>query len=269
MAALDRTLHRPGASIRYSDGEGDGQSVVFLHGAGMDHTMFLAQAGAVQAGGYRAVLLDLRGHGESELATGMRFTAEDALADLAGLLDALELDRPVLVGHSLGGNLAQAFTREHPERVAGLIVVDSTWNTGPLSALAQFALQLAAPLLALIPASRLPRLMAKASATTASAIDATTQVFERMPKKAFLDVWRATASLVVPDAEYRTPVPLGLIRGADDRTGNIATAMPAWAKAEGVDEHIIPGAGHVVTWDARDAVNRALLEILAGFARPA
>lgn len=268
MVTLDRTLHRPGASIRYHDGGGTGRPVVFLHGAGMDHTMFLAQAEAVQAAGFRVVLCDLRGHGRSEMNTGIRFTADDALADLGALLDALELDRPVLVGHSLGGNLAQAFVREHPKRTGGLIVIDSTWNAGPLNALEGFWLRLAAPMLALIPASTLPQLMAKASAVEPGAIAATAEVFARMPKKVFLDVWRATASLVDPDPGYRSPVPLGLIRGAADRTGNIASAMPAWADAEGVAERVIEGAGHVATLDAPEATTRAVMDLLNGFDAP-
>ncbi|UNK69925.1 alpha/beta hydrolase [Microbacterium sp. H1-D42] len=261
---LDRTLQRPGAGIRYRD-SGDGRAVVFLHGAGMDHTMFAAQAAAVQSAGRRVVLWDLRGHGESELGAGIRFTASDALDDLGALLDTLELADPVLVGHSLGGNLAQAFVREHPERAGGLIVVDSTWNAGPLTWLERFALGLAAPLLALIPARSLPRLMAGASAVDPRVIDEIAGVFERMPKKAFLDVWRATASLVDPDPLYRTPVPLGLIRGAQDRTGNIAKAMPVWAATEGVTERVVPDAGHVVTLDAPETSTRAILEVLGGF----
>ena len=66
--------------------------------------------------------------------------------------------------------------------------------------------------------------------------EAATMCHRILPKRTFLDVWRATVSLVDPDPAYRTPVPLGLIRGADDRTGNIATAMPRWAAAEGVTE---------------------------------
>ncbi len=266
MATPDRTLHRPGASIRFHDGGGTGRPVVFLHGAGMDHTMFLAQAEAVQAAGFRPVLCDLRGHGRSEMNTGIRFTADDALADVTALLDALELHRPVVIGHSLGGNLAQACVRRHPQRTGGLVVIDSTWNAGPLNALERFALRLAAPTLALIPASRLPMLMARASAVDPDAIAATADVFARMPKKVFMDVWRATASLVDPEPEYRTPVPLGLIRGAEDRTGNIASAMPAWADAEGVVERIIEGAGHVVTLDAPEKATLAILELLEGFA---
>ncbi|MBN7793182.1 alpha/beta fold hydrolase [Microbacterium esteraromaticum] len=263
MIAVDRTLHRPGAEVRFHDSGGRGRAVVLLHGAGMDHTIFHAQAHAAIAMGHRVVLCDLRGHGDSELGTGVRFTAADALADLMALLETLELDRPVLVGHSLGGNLAQAFVREHPQRAGGLIVVDATWNAGPLTGRERFALALAAPMLALIPASRLPRVMARASAVEPGAVEEIERIFHRMPKKRFMDVWRATASFADPDPQYRTPVPLALIRGARDSTGNIATAMPAWAAFEGVAERIVPGAGHVVTWDAPEGSTRALLSALA------
>ncbi len=262
MAHLSDALHRPGALIRYSDSGGDGPAVVFTHGAGMDHTVFAPQFEAVRATGRRVIAHDLRGHGASALDDGIRFTAVDALEDLAALLDALDLRHPVLVGHSLGGNLSQALVRRHPDRAGGLVVIGATWNAGPLTAGERLALRIAAPMLGLIPAGRLPGLMAKASAATPAAVVATEAMFRRMPRRTFLDVWRATVSLVDPDPAYRTPVPLGLIRGADDRTGNISTAMPRWAAAEGVTEHVIPHAGHVATLDAPEATTAALLTLV-------
>lgn len=266
MAPLPRTLQRPDAALRYADSGGDGPPVVLTHGAGMDHHAFDPQVPPLIRAGYRVITWDLRGHGDSLLARPVRFTAADALADLEALREELHLDSPVLVGHSLGGGLSQAFVRAYPARAAGLVVLDATWNAGPLTRFESAVLPLAAPLLALIPAFRMPRLMAKASAVTPAAIDATEAVFAAMPKQRFLDVWRATVSLVDPDPGYRTPVPLGLIRGERDATGNIATAMPRWARAEGVEEHVIAGAGHVVTLDAPEVTSAALLEVLAAIA---
>ncbi|MBX9243312.1 alpha/beta hydrolase [Actinotalea ferrariae] len=262
MVHLDRRLARPTAEIAYADTAVDGPAVVLTHGAGMDHTMFDAQVDALAGRGYRVVTWDLRGHGGSALAPGTRFSATDALDDLAALLSECRIDRAALVGHSLGGNLGQAFVRAHPDRVTGLVVMDATWNAGPLSGLERFALRLAAPALALIPAGTLPGLMARASAVSPSAIARTEAVFTRMPKRAFLDVWRATVSFVDPDPSYRSPVPLALVRGAQDRTGNIRVAMPRWAQAEDVRERVVPDAGHVVTWDAPDAASRVLLDVL-------
>jgi len=260
---LDRVLRRPGARVVFADAGGAGRPVVFTHGAGMDHTSFAAQASEVAAAGGRPILWDLRGHGRSTLATGTRFTAAAALADLVALLDAAQVDRAVLVGHSLGGNLSQEFVRRYPDRARGLIVIDATWNTGPLTAAERMALRMAGPALALVPSRRLPRLMASASAVRAEAVEEIARVFARMPAPLFRDVWRATASLVAPDPRYRTPVPLGLIRGAEDRTGNIRSAMPAWARFEGVSEHVVAGAGHVVMLDAPQHSSAALREILA------
>lgn len=102
-------------------------------------------------------------------------------------------------------------------------------------------------------------MLATASATTDEAVERIRAVFEAMPKRTFLDVWGATSSLVNPDPAYRTPVPLALIRGADDRTGNIATAMDAWARRENAPAWVIPDAGHVVMWDAPGRTTAAVL----------
>lgn len=256
------TLYRPGARIEYTDSGGDGPAIVLTHGAGMDHSAFSEQADALRGAGFRAVLWDLRGHGGSALDQGARFTASDALGDLDALIDACGLEQPILIGHSLGGNLSQAFVRRHPGRTGGLIAVGTTWNTGPLTRGERIGLRVAAPMLRLIPASKLPGLMADASAVTPGAVEAIRTTFARMPKAVFLDVWRATASIVGSDPEYHSPVPLGLIVGAEDRTGNIRTAMQAWADAERVRLHAIPGAGHVVMSDAPEAVSAAIVGIL-------
>lgn len=262
MAKPVESLDRGDAILRYRDGGGPGRPVVFLHGAGMDHTSFVEQAKAVQDAGYRTVLVDQRGHGESALAEGVRFTAADALADLAALIEGLGLEHPILVGHSMGGNVSQAFVRAHPARAGGLIVVGATWNAGPLTRAERLQLRIAIPALRLIPASRLPALTAGVSATTPAAVEEIRLTFARMPKPVFVDVMRATASFVAPEPSYRTPVPLGLVVGAEDRTGNIVAAMRVWAEAEGVRLREIPGAGHVVMADAPDAASEAILGIL-------
>jgi pimeloyl-ACP methyl ester carboxylesterase len=150
----------------------------------------------------------------------------------------------------------------------GLVVLDATWNTGSLTAVERFLLGLAAPSLALVPASRLPAPPARASAVTREGVAESEATFARIPKRTFLDVWRATASFVDPDPGYRTPVPLGLVRGERDRTGDIATATPRWAAAEGVAEHVVPVAGHNVTLDAGGATAAVVRALVAGWETP-
>lgn len=254
---LASVLPLPGCDIRYGDSGGDGLPVVLSHGAGADHAMFEEQADHLRALGYRVILWDLRGHGASRPAAAP-FGAERALADLAALVDHLGLDRPVLVGQSLGGLLSQAFIRRHPDRCRALIVIGSSWTTEPLSATERLLLRLSTALLAAIPAKRLLNVMADAAAMTPAARADAHRAFSQIPKQEFLGIWRAIPTLLDPDPGYRTPVPLCLIRGGSDRTGNISATMPRWARAEGVTEIVIPGAGHIANQDAPDEVNAAI-----------
>ena len=152
--------------------------------------------------------------------------------------------------------------RQAPNGYRALGVLDSTWNTGPLSWIERSSLRLAAPLLRLIPARSLPGVMADASAVTEPARAYLRRAFAAISKAEFLKIWRVTTEFVEPDSDYRTQLPLLLMRGAKDRTGNIATSMPQWAIADGVAEVVIPDAGHVVTLDAPEPVNFALLAFL-------
>ena len=224
--------------------------------------MFDSQAEALAGQGHRIILWDMRAHGLSR-PNGTPITAEVLIDDAEALIDEFTpAEPPVLIGHSLGGNIAQELVRRDPHRYAGLAVLDSTWNTGPLTWLERRLLRLAASGLALIPSASLPRMMAAASAESEEARQDLRRAFSQVPKREFLDIWKATTAFVHPDANYHTPVPLCLIRGAADRTGNISKAMPAWAGFEGVEEHVVPDGGHVVTQDAPQAVSELLIRFL-------
>ncbi|MEU6798842.1 alpha/beta hydrolase [Nonomuraea wenchangensis] len=262
MLNLPSVFPFQGCGLRYDDSGGDGVPLLFTHGAGADHAMFHAQRDHLRERGYRVVLWDLRGHGLSR-PPGVPFTAGQAVADLLALVEHLALDRPVLVGQSLGGNLGQAVVRRHPGLARALVVIGSAPNTAPLSAWDRLLLRAAAPTLAAIPARALPPLMAAASAVTPQARADARRAFAALPKKDFLQAWRATVALLDPDPGYRTPVPLCLIRGERDRTGDIASAMPRWAAAEGVEEVVVPDAGHIANQDNPSAVNAAIETFLA------
>jgi pimeloyl-ACP methyl ester carboxylesterase len=73
---------------------------------------------------YRVLALDQRGHGDSDWDPEARYDAESMTDDLEALLDALEIDRFVLVGFSMGGRVAMTFAGRHPERLAGLVIAD-------------------------------------------------------------------------------------------------------------------------------------------------
>jgi pimeloyl-ACP methyl ester carboxylesterase len=106
-------------------GAGD-RTVVFFHGLVMDNlsSWYFTVANRM-ARRCEVLLYDLRGHGRSERpATG--YTVRDLTADLAALLDAVDIRRPVgLVGNSFGGLLAVAFAATYPHRVDRMALVDA------------------------------------------------------------------------------------------------------------------------------------------------
>ena len=100
-------------------------TVVFVHGIVMDNLSSWYFTVATHVSPLANVLLyDLRGHGLSERPpTG--YSLDDMVLDLVGLLDSLQLGGPVyIVGNSFGGLLALAFAAAHPQRCAGLVLVD-------------------------------------------------------------------------------------------------------------------------------------------------
>jgi pimeloyl-ACP methyl ester carboxylesterase len=74
---------------------------------------------------YRVLALDLRGHGDSDWHPKGAYDYDDHVADLEHVLAHLGIERVVLVAHSLGGRIAMLFAGRHPDRVAGLVIVDS------------------------------------------------------------------------------------------------------------------------------------------------
>ncbi|CUU58233.1 Pimeloyl-ACP methyl ester carboxylesterase [Parafrankia irregularis] len=74
----------------------------------------------------RVIAVDLRGHGRSS-APPDGYTTTQFAADLAGLLDQLEVERVVAVGHSMGGSVAGSLAVEHPDRVAAMVGVDPAY----------------------------------------------------------------------------------------------------------------------------------------------
>ncbi|MGX6606232.1 alpha/beta fold hydrolase [Micromonosporaceae bacterium Da 78-11] len=99
--------------------------VLLIHGHPFDHTMWDPQATALRAAGHRVIAPDLRGYGAAEVVPGI--TLFDGFArDLAGLLDRLDVPRAVVGGVSMGGQIAMEFHRLFPERVAALILADTS-----------------------------------------------------------------------------------------------------------------------------------------------
>lgn len=112
-----------GQRVRYEDTGGDGLPVVLSHGFLMDREMFAPQAAAL-GDRYRVITWDQRGHGETRF-DGEPFDYWDLADDLAALLDQLDVERAVVGGMSAGGFISLRFALRHPERVLGLVLIDT------------------------------------------------------------------------------------------------------------------------------------------------
>ncbi|MEO8009416.1 MAG: alpha/beta hydrolase [Betaproteobacteria bacterium] len=98
-------------------------TLLLLHGLASNHTRWTGFVRDTALRGDRALLRpDLRGQGAS-IFRG-RIDIDDWCSDLAALLDTASFPKVVLVGHCLGANLALAFAARHPERTAGLVLIE-------------------------------------------------------------------------------------------------------------------------------------------------
>ena len=99
-------------------------SIVFVHGAGMDHTVWTPFARHFARHGRNVVAVDLPGHGRS---AGAPLESIEEISDwLILLLDALAITRAAIVGHSLGSIVALDAAARHPERVRAIALVGTT-----------------------------------------------------------------------------------------------------------------------------------------------
>ncbi|NTX14616.1 alpha/beta fold hydrolase [Myxococcus sp. CA056] len=113
----------PAGTLYVDDGGVGGLPVVFVHSSAGSTKHWAAQLSHLRET-RRALALDLRGHGQSEVPTEGAISVENFAADVAAVVDGLKLERFVLVGHSLGGAVCTAYAAAHPSRVAGLLLLD-------------------------------------------------------------------------------------------------------------------------------------------------
>jgi N-formylmaleamate deformylase len=112
-------------------GLGDKTPIVFSHG-GSDNGLCWTRAARALEGDYDVIMVDARGHGLSD-KTGSDYGPLQSAADLAGLITELRLDRPHLVGHSMGGEISANCAANYPDLPRSLVILDSAFvgNSGP------------------------------------------------------------------------------------------------------------------------------------------
>ena len=114
----------------YYERAGDGPPMVLAHGAGFDHRWWEPQVEALRED-YELIRYDLRGHGRTR-SSGDWHQYEMGLyaLDLHRLVGRLGLDRPIVVGHSLGGMFLPTFAARYPESLRGMVLADAQVTPG-------------------------------------------------------------------------------------------------------------------------------------------
>lgn len=112
-----------GQRLHYEDTGGQGLPLVLSHGFLQDSEMFDGQVRDL-ARHHRLITWDQRGHGRT-VSIDEPFTYWDSADDLAALLDHLGVERAVIGGMSQGGFISLRFALRHPQRTAGLVLIDS------------------------------------------------------------------------------------------------------------------------------------------------
>jgi pimeloyl-ACP methyl ester carboxylesterase len=103
---------------------GEGPDLVMVHGITGNLAVWHLRIVPALSDSFRTLTYDLRGHGYSGTpATG--YSPDDMATDLLELLDALEIERPVVIGHSYGADIALYFAARHPERVREVIAIEA------------------------------------------------------------------------------------------------------------------------------------------------
>ena len=133
MAAwITADLSLQGVRLHYYRTGGDKPAVVLAHGFSDNGLCWTPVAQALEAQ-YDVVMYDARGHGLSELPEAGA-DRDAASADLAGLVQSLGLDKPVLMGHSMGAGTVAGAAARYPDLARGVVIEDPGWRTeGPPS----------------------------------------------------------------------------------------------------------------------------------------
>ncbi|HYY90303.1 MAG TPA: alpha/beta hydrolase [Chloroflexota bacterium] len=116
-------LQRDGVALAYEDaGQGE-PPIVLVHGWTCDHTYFAPQAERYSRN-HRVISVDLRGHGESDKPQ-QDYTMAQFADDLAWLCEQLRVQKPVVIGHSMGGVIAFELAARHPDLPAAVVADDA------------------------------------------------------------------------------------------------------------------------------------------------
>lgn len=267
------------------DVSGSGPPVLFVHGIGYTRSKWDPQIDAVVRAGFQAFRYDLRGFGDStssaeteEVCASAARTCEvraggvqpavmdHFLADMIAVVDHVGLERFHLVGHSLGGMIAQRYVTAHPTRVHSLTLVSTTSHNGRRgSAFARLMVELAEHGFDAVMSD--PELRERADAILAEAFPAGVALsmlrpgMER-PNAARANAWRACIGFSAKDDIARLTCPVLVAHGTADRLIPFRAGELVHLGIPSSKWLVEEGAGHSLPSQRAESFNRALVDFL-------
>ena len=258
-------------------GEG-GRRLLLVHGFTADRGEVAGVMPALAERGWHAVAPDLRGHGGSDHPTDAEaYSFEILAADVVALADSLGWDRFTLVGHSMGGAVAQLIALDRPERLTGLVLA-STFH-GPVPGITMELVELGRWVVRESGMAGLAQALAARRADNPASIAAFERLQEARPgyaeesrirlESTSPDMWMALAPRFVDQTDRlgqlaELNVPTAVVVGELDSTMfddcvRLSEAIP------GADLTVIPDAGHVPQLENPAAWEAALVRLLERF----
>jgi pimeloyl-ACP methyl ester carboxylesterase len=122
-----QTILRDGVALAYAEAGQGSPPLVFVHGWSCDHRYFAPQIEQFSRQ-YRTVAVDLRGHGLSD-APHQEYTMAGFADDVAWLCGQLNVEKPVIIGHSMGAVVALELAARYPDLPAAIVMIDGGTRT--------------------------------------------------------------------------------------------------------------------------------------------
>ena len=240
-------------------------TLVFLPGLTADHRLFDRQT-AYFAAGNNVLAWDAPGHGLSRPFDLQHSLAEQA-AWLHGILAQAGIDRPVLVGQSMGGYVSQCYMDEYPGSAAGFVSIDSApLKRSYLTVAELWLMDHVGPVYRAYPWRKLKRDGARGCAESEYGRALMYSFMDGYSKKEYCELAAAGYAMLAAayraDRLYRIDCPALLLCGEKDRAGSTRRYNRRWAQREGLELVWISDAGHNANTDRPELVNQLIEDFL-------
>jgi pimeloyl-ACP methyl ester carboxylesterase len=250
--------------------QGEGPTaVVLLHGVGGGQSIWSDDASgtarAISLAGFTAVALDFPGYGASQ--TAGRIDLQGFVDAVAMVIDEIAAPHTVVLGHSMGGMVAQELAAQSPQQVQGLVLACTTPAFGKPDGAwqAAFLAERLAPLdaglgMAAVAQGLVPGMVSPTS--PAAALDIARSIMSHVPESTYRQALRAIAGFDRRTALAEIDVPTLVLAGEHDRTAPPDVMQRMAGRIAGAEYVCLPQTGHIANVEAPAAFNAAVVAFL-------